>query len=270
VRLWKPALFSTPMVQAILDGRETQTRRVIVPQPKGYAHAWSDWLEPGDVYFDLMGGLHKAVQSRGRNKRAAGELTTVPFAPPWPVGTRLWVRETWKPWWDAHLYCTVRFRADDAIIKPELPDDQAGFRFAAECDAVKLGDAWHPSIFMAKWAARIGLEVTAVRCERVQDITEADAVAEGFPPAGESYCLPILGHAEAHGLAVGPSSVGHLCSTAGYGSPTAVTLFAGTWDLLNAKRGYGWEVNPWVFAYTFTVLSTDYAKTQRRIAEEAK
>ena len=242
MRLWKPILFSTPMVPAILDGRKTQTRRVIVPQPKGYAHAWSDWLEPGDVYFDLMGGLHKAVQSRGRNKRAAGELTTVPFAPPWPVGTRLWVRETWKPWWDAHLYCTVRFRADDAIIKPELPDDQAGFRFAAECDAVKLGDAWHPSIFMAKWAARIGLEVTAVRCERVQDITEADAIAEGIDPR----------------------------EVAARGWTDARTGFRILWDSLNAKRGYGWGANPWVFAYGFKLLSTDYAKTQRLMTEDAK
>ena len=241
MRLWKPALFSTPMVQAILDGRETQTRRVIVPQPKGYAHAWSDWLEPGDVYFDLMGGLHKAVQSRGRNKRAAGELTTVPFAPPWPVGTRLWVRETWKPWWDAHLYCTVRFRADDAIIKPELPDDQAGFRFAAECDAVKLGDAWHPSIFMAKWAARIGLEVTAVRCERVQDISIEDIIAEGFSTKLREHdaCCHLREQWEM------------------------------LWDSLNAKRGYGWGANPWVFAYTFTVLSTDYAETQRLMTEDA-
>ena len=238
MRLWKPILFSTPMVPAILDGRKTQTRRcrgleVVNEEPA----AWS---------------LHAANDINGQFlfTHEDGERLLIAETP-WPVGTRLWVRETTALIYNGGgMYC-----ADGATIP--------GWTWRYSRDVC-------PTIHMPRDCARIGLEVTAVRCERVQDITEADAVAEGFPPAGESYCLPILGHAEAHGLAVGPSSVGHLCSTAGYGSPTAVTLFAGTWDLLNAKRGYGWEVNPWVFAYTFTVLSTDYAKTQRRIAEEAK
>lgn len=263
MRIWKPILFSAPMVKAILDGRKTMTRRVIVPQPPAAVVT----MREGCKYerYDWVGeDLHGEMIVRDK-----GILYSAGWRCPWPVGTRLWVRETWKPWWDTSLYCVVRFRADDALIKPELPNEATGYRFAAECEAAELGDAWHPSIFMPKWAARIGLGVTAVGWQRVQSISEADAIAEGFAMPEETECIPLLGEPLVSGNVVRPGLAGCLCSTGGYGAPRARDSFAGYWDSLNAKRGYGWEVNPHVFAHRFTVLSTDYAETQQMMREDA-
>ncbi len=82
--------------------------------------------------------------------------------------------------------------------------------------------AWKPSIFMPRWASRILLEVTDVRVERVQDIREEDARAD----CGKEKCC----EAEGHG---------------------AIVAFHGLWDSINAKRGFGWDVNPWVWVVEF-------------------
>jgi hypothetical protein len=96
-----------------------------------------------------------------------------------------------------------------------------GYR-ADDQDAKPTHWGWHPSIFMPRWASRVTLRIESVRVERLQKITEADAQAEGvdFIPAA-------------------PAALDHR------------TAFAGLWDALNDKRGFGWDTNPWVFVIGF-------------------
>lgn len=140
----RPILMSEPMVCAILDGRKTQTRRVvkITHRTPGLAAC----LEPFDP-------------SEVRPKVAA-ELC--PYGAP---GDRLWVRETWAAphFFDGH--------APSAITR------DAHIHFAAS--EKRGGLLWRPSIHMPRWASRITLDVTGVRVERVQEISHEDAIAEG-------------------------------------------------------------------------------------------
>ena len=165
-----PILFSAPMVRAILDGRKTQTRRVVKPQPNQIAHGW-EW--PG---------------TRAKAKRASGAIATMgadPFAalletlafscPYGRVGDRLWVRETFcecenyamsahDPC-DGERYTEIIYRADDTEQRP-LKDVHGGYN-------------WKPSIFMPRAASRITLEITDVRAERLLQISPSDALSEG-------------------------------------------------------------------------------------------
>ena len=222
MRLWKPALFTAPLVSAILDGRKTMTRRVTRPQPD------EDPGRPLAVIGDLL-YRWVAVPARATSPMAPERAGFAvlgnhkPIRCPWPVRTRLWVRETTALVYNGGgMYC-----ADGATIP--------GWTWRYSRDVC-------PTIHMRRDCARIGLEVTAVRCERVQDITEADAIAEGIDPR----------------------------EVAARGWTDARTGFRILWDSLNAKRGYGWGANPWVFAYGFKLLSTDYAETQRLMTEDAK
>lgn len=97
-----------------------------------------------------------------------------------------------------------------------------------------------PSIFMPRWASRIKLEVTDVRVQRLQNISLEDARAEGISEYGHEF----------RGMKTFPGD-----DT--YRNRTTVENFAWLWDSLNAKRGYSWEANPWVWAYTFKKLTTE-------------
>jgi hypothetical protein len=180
----KPILFCGPMVRAILDGRKTQTRRVIKPQP-------------ADGFDDEVLEACASV----------GVMTA--YRP----GDILWVREK-------HSFL---------VRKPDDVDLPAVWYWAD--GPVERGD-WtkpSPSIFMPRWACRLFLRITDVRAERLQEITDADAIAEGIGLFANSLTID--------------------CDTE---SPRRV--FMGLWDSLNAKRGYSWSSNPWVFRYGFSVL----------------
>lgn len=151
----RPILFSAPMVLAILAGRKTQTRRIIKPQPmvSGPPDFWRESLKP---YAE--------------------------------VGSRLWVRETWAPadtMYKGHEQdppSVVAYRADEsACFMPNTPDERWVPREDTHGDASCNFSAlkWKPSIFMPRAASRITLEVTGIRVERLHDLTDADALAEG-------------------------------------------------------------------------------------------
>lgn len=167
------------MVRAILDGRKTQTRRVIKPQPHAAADAFA-WVARGK---------HSRWTAQ-KDGKAIGLWFLCPYGGP---GDRLWVRETW-----------CEFIDDQGRAVACAADGWA------ECPAED--DRWRPSIFMPRWASRITLEITGVRVERIQDISEEDAQSEGVP-------IPIL--------------------------------FISLWDEINGNRGYGWESNPWVWVVEF-------------------
>jgi len=211
----RPILFSAPMVRALLDGRKTQTRRILKPQPQG--HVWRYGWSAGN------GATFNADDVSGR-------------IPIW-AGYRLWVRETWRAHgWHGDCveiaYAAQRGQVGWSEQHLQIPYPK-GDRNAFKYYAPKGPDFWRPSLFMPRWASRISLSVTDVRIERLQDISEADARAEGCPVTwdGKPYDPP-------------PPEVD---SWQGYGRASYCLL----WSKIN---GHGsWDANPWVVAYTFTV-----------------
>lgn len=154
----RPILFSGPMVRAIIEGRKTQTRRVVKP-----------------------GTLKPNVRAMRFENCDAAELVATHRCPYGQPGDRLWVKETWRPAWHEELYCSVQYAADSSYRKPEITDEYRGHRFADMCD--QSGDhaePWHPSIHMWREFSRLTLEVVAVRVERLQAISGEDVLAEGI------------------------------------------------------------------------------------------
>jgi hypothetical protein len=173
----RPILFSGPMVRALLDGRKTQTRRVVKPQPEpcndGTGRFYLGPCRGGDPR------RHIAALPTGLDLHAMA----CPYGVP---GDRLWVKET-MAWSRNEGQCT------HGIQHPEEPPDLV---YVADGATVQnVPDEYEPrrdtvsSIHMPRWASRITLEVVSVRVERVDDITEADAIAEGMQtlPASQWY-----------------------------------------------------------------------------------
>lgn len=201
----RPILFSGEMVRAILEGRKTQTRRVMRTQPHTPAHV--DPSTRGAMWAGARGDHGLAC----------------PYGMP---GDRLWVRETW-----------ATGNAWNQTAPRALPGDRVEIFYDADGKfrnggAVEIGKL-RPGMFMPRWASRITLEVTGVRVQRVQEISEADAGAEGMLFNGTYY-------------QGGPHAVSG-CKV----FSLAVQAYRDLWDHLNAKRGHGWDVNPWVWVIEF-------------------
>jgi hypothetical protein len=233
----RPILFSSAMVQAILDGSKTMTRRVVVPNSKTQA----EWLTPNilnavkrfsasaDGWWTMAVGEYQEIEHCG-HKMDGAHIGSVrcPFG---KIGDRLWVREKFAPRTDvdpiaapakARHYCLYEGTGD--------PYDDMNWH--------DFGGKWKPSIFMPRWASRITLEITDVRVERIQDISDDDCFAEGIDETEE--------YNRAEHYASGGSPLEG-------GSPEKCA-FIGLWDKLNAKRGFGWNVNPWVWVIEFKKL----------------
>ena len=197
------------MVRAILDCRKTQTRRVIKPD-------WSRCLD-----LDDPADRSQAVAGCPQGKR----------------GDRLWVRETWGCKEADHPLVPDgrKPRPGDSIVYRANPGD--AWQWRGRPGDPGMGDfVWRPSIYMPRWASRIDLEVTAVRVERLQAITEDDARWEG------------VGHA----LGDDHPEVSRLLTAADLvQTDRRVAAFAWLWDNLNAKRRYPWASNPWVWVVEF-------------------
>jgi hypothetical protein len=281
----RPILFSGPMVRAILEGRKTMTRRVIKPQPTQYGPDDEDhyypWMpiggifrdrwpcpygQPGDkewqtgmpptsgyyyvkdflspeidrpVWLNLcpkgtVPGIYEDFITWGFSPNDDPEaiesddgptLDTIQWKRP---GDRLWVKETSlrftgipncnKPW-------------SEYTLSPDNDPYKARLPIVGNEDVVKLAHdsatgVKVPSIFMPRWASRILLEVTAVRVERVQSISEEDAEKEGLKASIDNI-------------------------TDGYFTIPARDFFEDLWDSINAKRGDGWDANPWVWVVEF-------------------
>jgi len=145
----RPILFSGPMVRAIMEGRKTQTRRIVkgcFPPITGPDH-WNDFTDQAHVF-------------------------KCPYGKP---GDQLWVREAWA-WGTGPADGQEPTKDNTAIIYRE--DWERTYPKGSDYD---LSGSWKPSIHMPRWASRIQLEVTGVRVERLQDISEEDAWAEGVP-----------------------------------------------------------------------------------------
>ncbi len=174
----RPILFSGPMVRALLDGRKTQTRRVIKPQP------------------DSVKNFGRAVPYRRASppQDMASAKYEVPIVCPYGApGDRLWVKETHA------IVPRTAYAMSDGVQQTLKPgDDHDAAVYAAGCERSKPG-RWRPSIHMPRWASRLTLEITEVRVERLLDCSDADAQAEGLmwvTPGMWSVdrTLPIIGH----------------------------------------------------------------------------
>ena len=199
----RPILFSGPMVRAILEGWKSQTRRVLKSPPASYA---TDKL--------------LTVDSKGIVRIPFYDASTDPVTHDWmeilcpygAPGDRLWVRETWRQGNTGVLY-----RANDVC-----PSQQK----------------WRPSIFLKREACRLVLQVAAVRVERLQEISCADAIAEGIAPAANSQNID--------------------CDT-----PDPRHAYRELWDSINAKRA-PWASNPWVWVVEFRNYSPISNRTNGR------
>ena len=211
----RPILFSAPMVRAINADRKTQTRRTVKPQP--------EWTEPATAWtFHEDGHSGPGWYAHNDDYPEEGSLFyRCPYGQP---GDRLWVRETWQhansPHGPYEPGCTCFYRAD-------YWDDPHGM------DGEKSPEgkyrAWIPSIHMPRAASRINLEVVHVRVEKLQDISEADAIAEGVQSVGGGrYWLG------ADGLTPRGS---------------AVTAYRDLWIHINGAES--WDENPWVWVVEF-------------------
>ncbi len=205
----KPIIFSTPMVQAIIEGRKSMTRRVMKPAKRnreGYKQGNGLWIDgygtearPNEHIKDY------SVSPVWQRK----DYYIKDFAPYKP-GDILWVRETWCERLgvvDKGLY----------IYKAHVEPQDEIHQYALD------QNKWRPSIFMPREAARLFLRVTNVRVERLQDITEEQAVKEGAKAYGPNNCS----------------------------GTSARIAFAEIWDRTTRDNSYEWRKNPWVWVIEF-------------------
>lgn len=202
----RPIIFSAPMVRALLDGRKTQTRR-LMPHQDALKLAYSP-IVSGRRIFNYAG---------------EEEISRAPYAP----GDRLYVREAWSG--EYYWHATAPKERQSGCWGGEVYVKEDIWYWAD--GNPELGD-WEkprPSIHMPRWASRITLTVTDVRVQRLQEISEADAVAEGVIPDG-------FGGWRGHE------------GTIGY--PTAIWAYHHLWNSLHGPDA--WDANPWVAAVSFT------------------
>lgn len=193
-----PLLFTVDMIRALLDGRKTQTRRIVRRTDAGRVKA--------------------PRSSRNWHLDDPDAVKACPYGGP---GDLIWVRETWGV-----LY--QQFRNDR--------DEPTWYRASGDLESLPT---WYPSIHMPRWRSRLTLELTEVRLQRVQDISEQDAEAEGIECIGGNFsCSPWRDYSKEQRYKF-------------FSAPSA--SFRSLWDSINAKRGYSWDSNPWVWALTFKV-----------------
>ncbi|EKQ6321932.1 TPA: hypothetical protein ACJYA9_000773 [Pseudomonas aeruginosa] len=190
----RPILFNDQMVRAILEGRKTVTRRVVKPQPDFLG----SMVDPNTPFKTLDAGLHARI--------------TCPYGEP---GDRLWVRETWglqvrSYGGGAGEFIVYRATNPDAI-------------YCKSSEGREYPVKWKPSIHMRRHSSRILLEITAVRVERLQDISNDQAIAEGI----DTHPMGFYGNG---------------CITAG-------GAFLELWESINGDGR--WADNPWVWVIEF-------------------
>jgi len=215
----RPILFNDEMVRAILDGRKTQTRRVMRSQPPRDAVqiTRADWPRYSSVLINSCSERLFPFVARSLK----GNYALAYECPYGSVGDRLWVREAFfvqpELWECSHTAQPLHYAAD-IVHRDEVED------------YIKK-----PSIHMPRWASRITLEITGIRVERLQDISEEDIDAEGLEwESNQDW-------ARAEHISIGGGNVG--CSYEKY-------AFRCLWDRINAKRA-PWESNPWVWVIEF-------------------
>jgi len=198
----RPILFNTEMVRVILDGKKTQTRRII-KRPKDIPSEY-------EINTSVLDDKATAWWENPKYK-SVGYSQKCPYG---VIGDRLWVRETWQK---------GQSNGKDLVLFYKADNDPRDINFT-----------WKPSIYMPRWASRINLEITNIRVERVQNIIDNDALAEGV----NQNMLASFGFASAE-------------SKEKFNFTQAIKTYKLLWNSINAKRGFGWDANPWVWVIEF-------------------
>ena len=181
----RPILFSGPMVRAILDGRKTQTRRMVKPQP---LHGEFVVCKYHKTLVDKKGNTYPSDEDRFGICDVDGEWSVE--CPYGQVSDRLWVRETYRQTCDKKSWGCVQYRADESLRLMLCDENGEGDPIGTKMHREPLqkiekkGPRWRPSIHMPRWASRITLEITGVRVEQIHDLSHDDAIAEGFQGQG--------------------------------------------------------------------------------------
>ena len=203
----RPILFSAPMVRAILDGRKSMTRRVV----------------DRDLWDALDDGVPSDQQRIETDDTPMGGVPATRFCKYGQPGDRLWVQETWASFGTSDSItppvpreCQIRYHADNKCEWRPVPDGAKGVYPDA---SFRL----HPSIHMPRWASRITLRITDIRGERLQDISEDDARAEGVFEPSEPVET--------------------------YGPRAGRVAFKMLWNHINGPGA--WDENPWVWVISF-------------------
>ena len=220
-------LFNDDMARAIVQGRKTATRRPprhSIRQSTNFPGQW-EASDNRDLWWNL-----------------STDQLLAKFAPCAP-GDILIGRECWQ-------YAHPEYHSEDEGIRLGKPMDSDGrwCWYRADNDGMESGDhedcrpRWRPSSHMPDWAARIRRRVVSVTVERVQDITEEDAVREGIRRWTKDGSVYKYGHIE-------PGDIG--CTPWVDMARTGRDAFARLWDSIYAAKGLGWDVNPWVWRIEF-------------------
>lgn len=216
------------MVRALLAGQKTQTRRLLKPQPQGV---------PAGAYFDRYNNGRNWNFWTHDDKMCLGVAGAIKDTCHWrcpygEIGDLLYVREKFAP--------IERYMG----IDPGADALAAGGFYAADYPAGDLDDAmarWTPSILMPRKAARLTLRVYGVRVERLNDISEADSMAEGCAKSHFDY-------GEGRGIDVIP----------------ACDAYRDLWESINGKGS--WTINPWVWVVSFEVIKANVSKVEAGFA----
>jgi hypothetical protein len=221
----RPILFSGAMVRAILDGRKTQTRRVVKLETYhadyGAPHIDEAWVD-NSYEREEYGNVSCLKVPYGDDSCPMGK-TTQRLYPRWNSKERLWVRETWA------VNGCYDYLSPKALTASGMGDQiayKAGGGYDFETDNLK----WRPSIFMPRWASRLTLEVVSVRVERLHKISNADVLAEGVTEAQIDQWRKWLHPNDAPGHTYGV-----------------------LWDSINGKT-HPWKSSPWVWVVSFRKL----------------
>lgn len=211
-------MFKAPLVRAILEGRKTQTRRVIKDQTIG--EHWCEARADGRQYLEWQG-----QPTCGSGVWDVPEYNAEIVSPLGLIGDRIYVRETWAN--GIHALAAER-------------EEDGPFVYAADGDLAvqgRLGERWKPAIHMPKYAARIWLEITGVRVERLQQITDTDCWAEGAITEARPDQFSVHSVIATDGKA--------------YLSPRGA--FSSLWE----STGGDWAADPWVWVIDFKTISTN-------------
>ncbi|WP_257765119.1 hypothetical protein [Burkholderia glumae] len=241
-----PIMFTPDMAAGARNGAKTQTRRPMRPQP-----------------YDDYGRL--AWMFKAKNCGSWGPEGGAPDPAwlarcPYGVGDQLWVRETFVAFGRWETRFSVKKGRDEWHFVDMTLDTGRQYRYSGDLPNAKrdsVTPTWwrRPAIFMPRAASRTQLEVVSNRIERVQQIREADAAAEGVEPPetdrdNHDWAIcPQCGGTRLYN-AIGPN-LGVMPDTDCFECDTHIKRFRHLWDSINTERGLGWDANPWVWVVEF-------------------
>lgn len=229
----KPILFSGPMVRAILSGNKTQTRRIVKPQPVELSDPENIWKRG----YEQTGCPLAAPTEKCQTRSAIFCPYGYPAHEHSPEADRLWVRES--------------FATESRPTGPLVTDESHHVTYMADHRGDPRGLGWKPSIFMPRAFSRITLEVTGIRVERLQDISEEDAIAEGLSGITKDGKLIKYGIPDQDGLP-GTDNTGWPWRD---WQKDPRDAYRRLWESINGRGS--WDANPWVWVVEFKRVEGD-------------